>query len=762
MSKGGGAGKVYFVLYLAVVLELLIIIVERDEAEEGLHKKQKETMKIVESILAQLQTGAGTEGMNTRPQDEITIFDEATKAQLGKNQISTSRRYTVEVGVTDVRSEISRRLGENDMDYTKRLKRLIAANNVEEIEYQIFYNGSDDVIKVPMFPSEDTIKRLNYDFAKFQPGQRISASDGSEWTFLQDIKLKLDQEAVFNKIANYNNVSFSDLEPIYPNDADHRTIVGPSNGYEPNNRPDSAFYYSTEKSLSGNGASASAKKRAFEVNFKPDDKPGWYKLRFSSRTNKILGVRKEHSTAAQIEPSDETPISIGVVQLTVMDLKKVKKELSAKLSEYSLPNEDVLKDDGVIRFDELLTEAEKRVETKEDRTELQQKIQLYGYIVKLLTPGQYTNLSQNLGSIEFNIRVNKPNIPTGKPEVTLWVYPQFDAVNPVFEMKVSPYQGSLGDISVKYTTPDGERSVPSTNMQVMSTDQQGVGKASAAVIRITIPELLKGGEGQAMEYPIVASFRYGGELKSAEDRLLVFKTGLEDARRTELFLKDEALYGSYISQRSLKALSGNKIAGDRFRIVFDNGTKADTIPGLNIPFNAFYFPENAVKAEIKVIWMQPFTGTDVELFKGQYDVNLDKPRIGLTRMDQKTKRSTSGSTGEITVDLSNISITKPRSGVLQGDEYLEPDVTVTVSDIKIQGASFTVKQSPSKPKGTPKTAESNVYSTTFKISGEIPENSIAYGTITVKIVAKVTKGLKTEVSEKTQVIKINERFEEEY
>ena len=73
MSKGGGAGKVYFVLYLAVVLELLIIIVERDEAEEHLHKKQKEAMRIVESILTQMQSGAGTEGMTTRPQDEITI-----------------------------------------------------------------------------------------------------------------------------------------------------------------------------------------------------------------------------------------------------------------------------------------------------------------------------------------------------------------------------------------------------------------------------------------------------------------------------------------------------------------------------------------------------------------------------------------------------------------------------------------------------------------------------------------------------------------
>ena len=74
MSKGG-AGKVYFVLYLAVILELLIIIVERDEAEEGLMKKQKESMRIVESILTQLQSGAGTEGINTRPQDAIVLSE---------------------------------------------------------------------------------------------------------------------------------------------------------------------------------------------------------------------------------------------------------------------------------------------------------------------------------------------------------------------------------------------------------------------------------------------------------------------------------------------------------------------------------------------------------------------------------------------------------------------------------------------------------------------------------------------------------------
>ena len=49
MSKGG-AGKVYFVLYLAVILELLIIFIERDEAEENLRRQQRQAIEIVQTI----------------------------------------------------------------------------------------------------------------------------------------------------------------------------------------------------------------------------------------------------------------------------------------------------------------------------------------------------------------------------------------------------------------------------------------------------------------------------------------------------------------------------------------------------------------------------------------------------------------------------------------------------------------------------------------------------------------------------------------
>src|SRR3989339_1355881 len=156
MSRGGGAGKVYFVLYLAVVLELLIIIVERDEAEEGLLRKQRESMKIVESILSQLQSGSGTEGINTRPQDEITLPPAGVniKEVMGAD-LKSWRKYIVEVGVTDISNDLKKHEGEVEKEYHERLKKLVELANVAEIEYQIFYSSSDDANNAPIFPKDD-------------------------------------------------------------------------------------------------------------------------------------------------------------------------------------------------------------------------------------------------------------------------------------------------------------------------------------------------------------------------------------------------------------------------------------------------------------------------------------------------------------------------------------------------------------------------------------------------------------------------------
>lgn len=91
MSKGG-AGKVYFVLYLAVILELLIIFIERDEAEENLRKQQQEAIQIVQTILSQLQTGSGASGITVNPKDQIVLDPDNAK---------NVRNYEAKVSVGD-------------------------------------------------------------------------------------------------------------------------------------------------------------------------------------------------------------------------------------------------------------------------------------------------------------------------------------------------------------------------------------------------------------------------------------------------------------------------------------------------------------------------------------------------------------------------------------------------------------------------------------------------------------------------------------
>jgi hypothetical protein len=96
MSKGG-AGKVYFILYLAVLLELLIIIVERDEAEHNLKKEKKaleernkQIQLIAETIINSMR-GSATSVSSTSDQSMI----------LGDEKEADGREFSVRVRVAD-------------------------------------------------------------------------------------------------------------------------------------------------------------------------------------------------------------------------------------------------------------------------------------------------------------------------------------------------------------------------------------------------------------------------------------------------------------------------------------------------------------------------------------------------------------------------------------------------------------------------------------------------------------------------------------
>src|SRR5581483_1703503 len=146
MSKGGGAGKVYFILYLAVLLELLIIIVERDDAEDALRKEKEELLRktkriqlIAETIINSLR-GSPTAVSSTSDQSMV----------LGDKNEANGREFNVRI-----------RLADPAHDTVKELDLHILRNNAEmetinlaadSIQYPRTREGNDLIFKYAFKP----------------------------------------------------------------------------------------------------------------------------------------------------------------------------------------------------------------------------------------------------------------------------------------------------------------------------------------------------------------------------------------------------------------------------------------------------------------------------------------------------------------------------------------------------------------------------------------------------------------------------------
>lgn len=681
MSKGGGAGKVYFVLYLAVVLELLIIIVERDEAEEHLLKKQRETMKIVESILSQLQSGAGTEGINTRPQDEITIppADINVKEVLGAD-VKSYRTYIVDVGVTDISSDIKKRPDEQQVEYAKRLDKLIKLGNVEEIEYQIFFNSSQDPNNAPPFLTEEEILKNNYDFTKFQPGQSIQNLSGDSWEFLSLRKIKLDAKAIMNGINDFNNVTVQSLNPIYPKDKE--VFVGPS--YSPRGKEDSVFfYYQKDPKVY---SSAAMLKRSFVVNFEPPRRAGWYKLRFASRTNRILGV---HGELSPDNIPDDANINIGTVSLTAKDLKKVLKELNSKLERYSPPTFELLaKEKNIDAYEAQLAKAiEKANQDSDNPTEAIGNLRLYDYVIRLLTPGQSSNFAQNRGSIEFNVRVILPEVKAAKPELVMPTYtPTFDKLAGVFEFTAAPWMGS--------NQIEG-RVVDATNSNVARINFKAMDEINSA-----LPKPISGGKRDYMatvdqvlspgKYEMIVTHRIGGQVKEERGTLEVFPTELTKNNNDLTNARMEMLYyGEVFPLMSFEPSAGGKIRPENFRvyIINDRDVQKSPIKGLSITRdNSYIFDCNVNTASLKVTWVQPYTDQEVELYNsGTKKVKQKAPTINTSDISVSTDEV---GTNRLRITIRNIRIVAPSDGkteTSQADLIVDADKRANLGTLTGQG-----------------------------------------------------------------------------
>ena len=306
MSKGG-AGKVYFVLYLAVILELLIIFIERDEAEEGLRREQEQAIQIVQTILSQLQTGSGATDISANPKDQIVLDEE----QPG----GTSRNYQLVVSVGD-------------------------AKNIMQVPGKEAVHGDD-------------IPRLDYFVSHTSDFNRADSALGTDTADIEG-GTSIFQASLGTDFDGYDKP---------------RAISGTS---PPTSDPQN--YFNLNAAATASAVAQGKKVKIFNVNFKPTSGPGWYRLRFASQTNKILGI-------GGTEVHDDDTIRIGNVKLTVKQLKQVQRSM-----------------------------AKRKVAGSEESP-------VITYINKLLEPGAYKGFIDNQSANAFNIRVIPPKKQEAKDPV---------------------------------------------------------------------------------------------------------------------------------------------------------------------------------------------------------------------------------------------------------------------------------------------------------------------------------------------------------
>ncbi len=685
MSKGG-AGKVYFVLYLAVILELLIIIVERDEAEEHLIQKQKESMKIVESILSQLQSGAGSEGINTRPQDEITLQDPTAAKDNAATKIKQDRTYQVLVGVTDV-SDNDKTEGMEPADAAEKVKNLIRLANVQDLDYQVFYNDQANEEQAPFFPNEDSLSHYGVDFSKFSPGQSVQAGSGSDgkWQLLALKRIELQVD----KTQEYKH-------PIY----EFTKAVGSVADYAPSAARDSAFNY--DQHLSDQEAAYVGnkyKKRVFVVRFQPPNgKAGWYKLRFASKTNRILGVR---SSDANTEVSPDEKVNIGTVQLKVKDLQKVKKTLQESLEGVQLPSAEDLAS-SKITYDEFsagIEAAEKKIYNEATGNdpkaeESLRRIGLYNYIAVLLTPGGSANLKQNRASIEFNVHVVKPPAtPDLDPSILVDASTNtFDKLSKTeIPFTAGPYQaGKLPTVT----------STPPLSWQVVDigTDQVAT-NASGSNAQMRKFKMVCSSPVPAGSYDISITYsNKTGKTKEEKTNLNVFKSKLENEEDLRSNV-ETCFFGQELELLPVPA-DGKKIPAGQYII------RAKITPQDQDHRGEQWrqeIPSSSKSISVDVLWEDPQTKEQVSLLSQPLvgTPKLRSPKIVMTDVTVQPIQSAR----DLTVTVQNIKILPPvidvggvkasSQDIFDVKAYIQsqevPGYKVSVAPVKAAGGGYEVE-----------------------------------------------------------------------
>ncbi|MCS6965860.1 MAG: hypothetical protein NZ473_03740, partial [Candidatus Kapabacteria bacterium] len=651
--------------------------------------------------------GTGTEGITTRPKDEITLSESYLQTGTGV-QIRQDRSYEVEVGVTDV-SGITIPEGLDPAEAAKRFHTLIRLANVQELDYQIFYHPSPNPEQPPPFPSDDTLRRFAWE--RLPEGQPIGPEvDGAPWRLLAMRRIELD----LDKTQDYRN-------PIYK---PYTVAVGDLKRFAPPDAAakDSIYWYDHKRTLEHaqqNGGRI--KKRIFSMRFQPPPQPGWYKLRFASRTNRILGIQGDQP----LELTGEETVNIGTVQIKVKDLQLVKRELEYELDAYNPPfAEDLI--NGRIDAEQFLSQLQSsmdyvRREFPEKSSEITAKLELYGYIARLLAPGQSAGFEQNRSSISIDIRVIKPAVPPPADPKVFLAQEEFYSFDKS-QRTVIPFTAGPIVSGGKPPTVTIQPPLPFRLADLGPELVAGAATAGGATnhkFELQINEPIGAGE-----YTIrITHTNIVGKQATSEARLLVFPSRLTNAQDIDAALQNSLFYG-YTFQVVAEPSSVGKIPAAQFRTSIAIGAdQQPVVPGLQAERE---IPASATGAFVRVAWQNPYTGELVTLYEGTGTPQQRSPRISVS--DVKVDPTIDPRSPEILV--TGITILPP---------FVDVQRQATPEDIKDVRVQITRADIPNyKPSASIQRAGTNTYEVRIRLDGPIPvRRGRLDGTVSLLITAKV-------------------------
>ncbi len=681
MSKGS-AGKVYFVLYLAVILELLIIIVERDEAEDHLRKREREAREIIQDILGQMQVGPGNENLTSRINDEISLLSEEAVSMSGI-PYKRHRTYNVEVGVND---GTGANIGATQQDTINHYALLRRLTNAQSLDYEILYTGS----AAAELPSQDSTNEAG-------------------WKPLGAMTLTLDTAAM-----QKNNEWRKPLYLRQFNDAASEALF---RSLTPSiSEADTTFSYNlTETEKIANQKNGKYTKRVFTVNFQPTQ-PGWYKLRFGSRTNRIMGVSGEASSFDDI--SDDARVNIGSMQLTVKKLRKVQQMLQRELESYGTPQMDALiaakNEDAANAFFKQIENAKEKVRKEKANEpsmvqEICRKIDLYGDMAKLIAPNKSQYFAQNAGAMEINVRVTKPPVAIVKANIALPkdVY-LFDRLTPSFRFTAGPFYGNnlpKGEI----VSADGKSTPLVIEPMALADNSKGAtnlvasDKGKSIEFKARALQALPAGQ-----YTVRMKHTSQGDETQEETTMRIFPTQLTVQNRRVLDGRMKSMYFGGTLPFALEPDAQGMVPASEFRTFVGLSTSPQPVSpsvGLTakLPLEA-----KAKSAWVRLTWISPFTGEEVEILpKTEQPIKQREPDIDMT------KTSVTGIDGdwtELRLQIGGIQVSPAIVDV--GGKLGSPD---NIENVSIIGATLENTQDVELVSSDLKDLGNGLYTAIFKV-----------------------------------------------